>query len=395
LIKTNSGVINVIPKEEFAMRTKKIQQSMDEHDIDVLIAHGCECESANIRYLSDFWCVFDFVGIVIPKVGQPIFLTGGPESYDFAKRFSKIEDIRVHPLYVETSAPVWDKPTDQYSFTKLFDELRQKFDIKKIGIANENIIPYKIVKDIEKSAPDAVFVCADDIIMKARWYKSKNEIAMLKKAYEITEDAVIKAVDAIRPGISEAELEAIWRGEIYRLGAEGTSYPVWITSGPSTYQSLCRSTDRRIEENDMVQITLGAKYKGYCGNMCRAVVLGEIPQRHMNMIEVALECTQETLEAIKPGVAFKDVYERFRLRLERSGFPNSNLYGPAHGTGLQECEGPWVDNRTDMVFEPGMVFNVDIWIADDRYGIRFEDGIIITETGTEILTNYRREIIRK
>ena len=144
----------------------------------------------------------------------------------------------------------------------------------------------------------------------------------------------------------------------------------------------------------MVQFSLGAKYKGYCGNICRTVVLGKIPQRHLDMIEVALEATQETLDSIKPGVSFKAIYNLFRSRLNKSGFPNLNLYGPAHGTGLQECEGPWVDNRTEQVFKPGMVFNADVWIADDQYGIRFEDGILITKTGTEILTNYRREIIR-
>jgi Xaa-Pro dipeptidase len=388
------GRINAIPKEEFAQRARKIQSAMNEQNIDVLIAHACECESANARYLSDFWCVFDFVGIVIPKIGEPIFLTGGPESLEFAKKFSQIDDVRVHPFYVETSAPVWDKPSDHYDYKKIFDEFRKNFDIKKIGIANENIIPHKIVKDIERAAPDAVFVCVDEIVMRARWYKSENEIALLKKAYEITEKAIMKTIDSIRPGISENELEAIWRGEIYKLGAEGTSYPVWVTSGDSTFQSLCSSTERKIEQNDMVQFSLGAKYKGYCGNIGRAVVLGKIPQRHMDMLQVALEADQETLESIKPGVPFKDVYNKFKKRLEKNGFENLNLYGPAHGTGLQECEGPWVDNRTDMVFEPGMVFNVDIWIADDKYGIRLEDGIVVTKTGTEILNSYHSEIIR-
>lgn len=383
-----------IPRAEYAERANKIQHAMAQQGIDVLIVHACECESANVRYLSGFWTVFDFVGIVVPKIGAPIFLTGGPESYEFAKKFSKIDDVRVHPLYVETSAPEWDKPTDPYSYTKIFDELRKRFPINKIGIANENIFPHKIYKDIEQAAPTATFVCADDILMKERWIKSDSEIAILKKAYEITEKAIMKTIEAVKPGITEFELESIWRSEIYKLGAEGTSYPVWVTSGENTYQSLCCSTQRKIQANDMVQFSLGAKYKGYCGNICRTVVLGKIPQRHLDMIEVALEATQETLDSIKPGVSFKAIYNLFQSRLNKSGFPNLNLYGPAHGTGLQECEGPWVDNRTEQVFKPGMVFNADVWIADDKFGIRFEDGILITKTGTEILTNYRREIIR-
>lgn len=383
-----------IPKEEFLERVRKIQVKMKDEQLDIIVTHACECESANVRYLSNFWAVFDFAGVVIPKTGEAVLLTGGPESYEFARTFSQIDDVRVHPLYVETSAPEWDKTTDNYNFKKLFNKLESRFEIKKIGIANENIIPYKIIKDIEKAAPNAVFTNADDILLESRWYKSENEIALLKKAYEITEEGVKRVIETLKPGMTEWQIESIWRGEVYKLGAEGTSYPVWVTSGPSTFQSLCRSTERVIEDNDMVQLTFGAKYKGYCGNMCRPVIIGKIPQRHEYMIKVAFEALEDTLDTIRPGVLFKDVYNKFRDRLDKNGFPNSNLYGPAHGTGLQECEGPWVDNRTDLVFKKNMAFNIDIWVADDKFGVRYEDGVIINETGIDILTNYRREIIK-
>ena len=91
------------------------------------------------------------------------------------------------------------------------------------------------------------------------------------------------------------------------------------------------------------------------------------------------------------------LYNRYgvhRISGIRYGFKGLNLYGPAHGTGLQECEGPWVDNRGSLVMEPNMVFNIDVWIADEKYGVRFEDGVLITEKGVEELSSWRREIIR-
>ena len=98
---------------------------------------------------------------------------------------------------------------------------------------------------------------------------------------------------------------------------------------------------------------------------------------------------------MKPGVPFASVYDTFQARLRKEGFEGLTLYGPAHGTGMQECEGPWVDNRTGMVLEPNMVFNVDIWIADNEFGVRFEDGVLVTETGLEQLTTWNRGAIRK
>ena len=144
----------------------------------------------------------------------------------------------------------------------------------------------------------------------------------------------------------------------------------------------------------MVQITVGAKYNGYCGNFCRAVVLGEIPKRHEYMINVARECVDETVELIKPGVSFASVYDKFQQRLAKNGFSGLNLYGPAHGTGMQEVECAWVDNRTDKVFQSGMVFNVDIWIADHQYGVRIEDGLYVTDSVVELFASYPREMIR-
>lgn len=384
-----------IPRSEFDQRIEKVQAAMQKKDIDVYIVHACECEGANVRYLTDFWAVFDFAGVIVPKEGKPIFLTGGPESFDYAVQFAKIDDVRVHPLYVETSAPEWDKPTNAYDYTMIFNEISERFAIKKIAIGNTNTIPYQIMSDILKGAKDAQIIYDEDLIMNIRWHKSDNEIAILREAYRITDEAAKFALEMIEPGVREWEIEAAWRSQIYRLGAEGTSYPVWVTSGPNMFQSLCSSSERVIEKGDIVQLTFGAKYQGYCGNMCRPVLTGKIDSKREGMIKTALDCLNETKELMGPGVPFAKVYDTFQTRLEREGYKGLNLYGPAHGTGLQECEGPWVDNRGDMILEPNMMFNIDIWIADDEFGVRFEDGVVVTKDGLECLTSIPAQAITR
>ena len=85
----------------------------------------------------------------------------------------------------------------------------------------------------------------------------------------------------------------------------------------------------------------------------------------------------------------------FKGILDKYGYGNFALYGPAHGTGMQECEGPWLDDKTELVIQPNMVFNVDIWLSDGEIGLRYEDGIVVTKTGVKELTKYKREIIAK
>ncbi len=383
-----------LPREEYDRRIERVQARMKEQGIDLLIAHACECESAAVRYLTNFWAVFDFVGVLVPATGKAILLTGGPESYDFSVQFAQIDDVRVHPLYVETCAPEWDKPVNAYDYSMILEELRGRMPIKRIGIANVNTIPHVVYADIEKGANGAEIVPAEDIILEERMVKSDGEILLLKEGYRITEEALKQTIELLKPGVRELELLNRWKALSYEMGAEGFGYPCWVTSGPNTFQSLCKSTDRQIGMNEMVQFSVGAKYNGYCGNIGRVAVLGKLPQVHEDMIRIAGDCLNETIESMGPGVAFAEIYDKFQKRLNKYGFGGLSLYGPAHSTGLQECESPWVDNRTSRVLLPNMVLNIDIWIADNKYGVRLEDGVLITENGLEQLTTWHRDIIR-
>ena len=79
----------MIPTEEYLERIGKVQQEMQERNLDLLVTYSSECESANSRYLADFWPFFDFDGVAIPVEGEAVLLTGGPESLEFASDFRR------------------------------------------------------------------------------------------------------------------------------------------------------------------------------------------------------------------------------------------------------------------------------------------------------------------
>ena len=385
----------MIPKEEYRQRVEKVQEEMRKRELDLIVTYSSECESANSRYLADFWPFFDFSGVVIPVEGEAILLTGGPESLEFAKQFSKIDDIRVHPMFVETSAPEWVPKVNEINFSSLIPDISRGRKISKVGIAGSNIFPQPIYDDLKAGCDGAEIVPADDILLKVRSIKSDNEIKILEEAYRITEEATKAAFDYAEEGKAEWEIEARAQSVMYTLGAEGTSYPIWVCSGPNTNQSLCRSTDKKIKKNELVQLTFGAKYKGYCGNLCRPFVIGTPQGKVKKLMEVGLEAEERAIKDIGPGVKAADVYRVFNEILDKYGYGSFALYGPAHGTGMQECEGPWLDDKTGLVIQPNMVFNVDIWLSDGEIGLRYEDGIVVTKTGVKELTSYKREIIAK
>lgn len=377
---------------EYERRIARVQEELKKEGLDALVGYGCECESATTRYLAGFWPFFDFAGIIVPVKGKAVLLTGGPESLEFAKSFCRATDIRVNPLLVESSPPEWVTDVSGESFTTLLPRACGGVP-KRVGIANWNIFPKVLFNDLKKAAPDAEFVPADDILLRVKAIKSDAEIPYIIEAYRITEEAMKAALDAVKPGKREWEMEAVARSTMLGMGAEGMSYPAWVCSGPNTPLSLCRSTDRPIEKNELVQFTFGAKYMGYCGNMCRPFSIGKPPAAARKLMDVALEAMNYALSAIRPGVRACDVFEGYYKILSRYGFEKFTLYGPAHGTGSSEVEGLWLARQADFVIQRNMLFNVDIWLSDGRHGLRYEDGILVTERGTRELTGYRREVI--
>jgi Xaa-Pro aminopeptidase len=165
------------------------------------------------------------------------------------------------------------------------------------------------------------------------------------------------------------------------------------SSGDNTRLSLCRSTDKAIKREELVQLTIGAKYMGYCGNMCRPFVIGKVPKSVRNLMEAALEAVAYSLDVIRPGVVASDVFKGYFKLLSKYHYEDFTLYGPAHGTGSSEVEGLWLAENANFVITKGMLFNIDVWLSDGNNGLRYEDGILVTETGIKELTNYRREII--
>jgi Xaa-Pro aminopeptidase len=321
-----------------------------------------------------------------------VLVTGGPESLEFAQGFASTKDIRVNPLLVESSPPDWVPEVSGQTLERIvLDALGRQ--PKRIGIANWNIFPHILMNDLGRAAEGAEIVSADDLVLRVMAVKSDAEIPYIERAYAITEQAMRRALEEAKPGMREWELEAIARAEMVTAGAEGTPYPAWVCSGSNTPLSLCRSTNRAVEKNELIQFTFGAKYMGYCGNMCRALAFGKLPKPARKLLEVALEAVQYTLETVRPGIEASSVFDGYHEILARYGYENFTLYGPAHGTGHSEVEGLWLAKRAEFTVEPNMLFNTDIWLSDGSYGLRIEDGFLVTGTGIRELTTYRREVI--
>ena len=69
-----------------------------------------------------------------------------------------------------------------------------------------------------------------------------------------------------------------------------------------------------------------------------------------------------------------------------NGYKDNFVYGPLHGTGIIEVEAPWVETTSNYKLQPNMTFQIDTFISTDTFGVRWEKGIAVTETGCDILS---------
>jgi Xaa-Pro aminopeptidase len=381
-----------LPASEFESRVARLQAELRTAGLDVFVGYSSESESAISRWLTGFWPFFDFSCVVVPANGRAVLVTGGPESYEFARHFARGAEIRVNPLLVETSPPQWVPAVAGESFATILPAACGSAP-RRIGVGSWNTIPHTIVEDIRAGAPRAELVPCDDLLWRAQAIKTEVEIPYIVEAYRITEEAMKAAFAAARPGAAEWEMEAAARAKMLALGAEGMPYPSWVCSGPTTRLSLCRSTERTIARDELVQFTIGAKYMGYSGNMCRPFAIGRLPKKARVLAEVALEAMEYALGAIRPGRTASEVFAGYYDILARHGFQEMTLYGPAHGTGHSEVEGLWLARDAGFTIQPGMLFNIDIWLSDGEHGLRFEDGVLVTSGGLRELSSWRRELI--
>lgn len=382
--------MQVIPDSEFRQRFNKIQEEVNKRDLDGLLIHSNESDFANVRYLSDYWPIFESAGVLVFKEGKPILIIG-PESETFAQDRSKIPAIRKILEYRESAEPEYpDMSLD--TFEQIFRE-RLPSGINRLGVAGYSIIPVPVYEVLKKAVPNIEIVRADDILAQMRMRKSPNEITLLREANRISGLALEETLKAIRPGVTELQLVGTAQKAMYENGAEYESMPQYIFSGKSTTHAISRPSYKVLREGEMIQLGIGARVSGYAASIGRPLCLGKMPSEMRKLTQAGLDAHLKTMEWVKAGISAKEVAEKFYSYLNDRGFGKNVLYGPCHGIGLIEVERPWIELNSQFVLEENMTFQVDTFLCTRDYGLRWEDAVRVTREGVERFFEQYLEIL--
>ena len=373
-----------IPEEEYKKRAEKAAAILRREKLDALIVNGNEADYANPRYFSGFWPLFERSGVVVGANGDAALLVG-PESREFAADRSKIVKIFVLKEYREGADPAYPELKAE-TFNDAFAAIGIRGKKLRIGVASWLDTSVVQLEGIRAAFPEAEIIRADKIMVELRSIKSDAEIACLKEGYRIAEIASQQVIKEIRPGMTELQMVGVAQRVIYENGAEYEGLPMYVFSEASTRHAISRSSYRRFEKGDIVQLNLSAKIDGYSASIGYPVVLGKLDGKRRDIVLFGREAHFWTQKQLKAGIIASEVAKGFYKFYEDNGYAEYFVYGPMHGTGLIEVEAPWVETISDYAFKPNMCYQIDTFIATDTFGVRWEKGISITPDGCDVLS---------
>jgi len=259
---------------------------------------------------------------------------------------------------------------------------------RQIGV-EERVLPtgdYVALRTGLGDGVDLTFLGAALDSLRAQ--KEPGELALLRKALNLTDEAFIGAAARIQPGMAEVQAAEIVREELRRVGSDGESFDTIVASGPNAAKPHHAPGDRVIGEGEPVIIDMGAVAGGYHGDLTRTIWFGQPDERLVTIYRMVADAMHASLGDFAPGRSGREVDQRVRDRFDAQGYGDFFVHGLGHGVGLRIHEAPSAGPASTDILAPGHVVTTEPGIYIPGWGgVRIENVVVITESGAENLTH--------
>ena len=236
------------------------------------------------------------------------------------------------------------------------------------------------------------FVNGAPFIEESRIIKTEEEIADLRKAAKIADDAFTAVLGFIKPGLKERDILQFLSQHMSAAGGQGP----WgiIASGPNSSYPHYHGTDRVIQKQDLMILDFGCTVNGMFSDMSRTIFVGGITDEQRKIYDIVSRSYEAGEKAAVTGAYIPHVDKAARDIIEAEGYGDNFLNRLGHGIGYMIHEAPDIKKNNHRNLEPGMAFSIEpgIYIAG-KYGMRIENIVVATPGGNEVLNKSSKEII--
>ena len=233
----------------------------------------------------------------------------------------------------------------------------------------------------------------DNVIEEMRIIKDSKEYTLMKKAQEITEQAYYNIIPLMKEGTTEREVSVALEHQMKLLGADDISFDLITITGEKTSLPHGVPSDKKIKTGDFFTLDIGATYKGYHSDMTRTVCICEPSEEMKKVYGIVLEAHNLALASVKPGVKCSEIDKIARDYIYENGYKGCFGHATGHGVGLDIHEKPTVGPKCDTILKQGMVITIEPGIyLKDKFGVRIEDTVIVTENGYKTFATIPKEL---
>ncbi|MEJ2415817.1 MAG: Xaa-Pro peptidase family protein [Exilibacterium sp.] len=408
---------------EYKRRRRLLREAMSQRGFDACLVASPE----NIYYLSglDHMGYFAYQLLVFPVKGQPVLITRAMERatvrdqvpdvihVGYADGVKTPPDSRASPDTIEQTLELIGgqatrdlRKRPQVSPSAAVDKTVET--LHDMGVAsgvlgldmNSTFLPYAFAEGIIEGTSEAEWEDLGNLIDNVRLVQSEPELELTRKAAAISDSMMLSAIAAAGNGINEQEVMAAIYDAMFRRGGTYPGFVPLVRSSGELEHEHGTWTSHTLEPSDLLFLEMAGCVRRYHAPMGRLVFIDDAPADASRASDICQEALFAAADAIKPGVKAGDVYENWQQVLDRQGLGHYGRHHCGYSVGIgypPSWSGSGVPvglrRHSDMVLRKGMVFHLMSWLLRCGAGDAFmSDTIVVTDKGSEFLTNVSRDV---
>ena len=354
-------------------RLNKLRQKLAEKEIDGIFVSQPE----NRYYLSGF-------------DGSSGFLLITPQNAILATDSRYLEQAKIQsPDY-----KIFQVTND---IADWFPRLVAELNFNRLGFEAGDITftMYQQLTDIlNKAKAQLKFVPTNGLVEFLRARKEPEEIELITKAVQITDNAFEYIEDIIHAGMTEKEVA--WEIEKFlrERGSEAMPFDIIVASGPNSAMPHAKPSSRTIHPGEPIIIDIGARCRGYSSDLTRTICLGIGDNTFNRVYDTVLRAQQAALTAIEASMKGEQADGLARAVIEQAGYGEAFEHALGHGIGLAPHEQPRLGPKSSEHLVDGMVFTIEPGIYFAGWGgVRIEDDAVMESGKARVISKARGDLI--
>lgn len=373
--KSSRAGTKALPPPPFAARLARLQAGLPGADLD----HFLVTNPLDVGYLTGF-------------LGGDSYLLIGPAGSEalsiLISDFRYREELEQHLAAAGALFRVILRPR---SMGEAIAELLSTPAVGRCGFQAE-VMTVAERDALAKKAGKNKLVATTGVLTRMRVIKDAHEIALIRRAIQIQEQALEAVLPTVEPGQTEAQVAARLEAEMKSRGASGPGFATIVAARANGSLPHYRPQDVKLAANQAVLIDWGAIYRGYHSDMTRTFALGKWPKALAEIYPIVLDAHEKAAAALAPGKTTTEIDKIARDHIAAAGYGDKFGHGLGHGLGLNGHEDPRLSHMLAAApLEAGQVVTIEPGIyLPGVGGVRIEDDYVLTAAGAENLCSLPR-----